>query len=165
MTDPACKVCLLGDFGVGKTSLISRFVHNTFSENYLTTVGVKVDTKTVCAGGRNVKLVIWDIAGHSSFEPGDLNYLKGASGLLLVCDGTREPTLRSALRLLGQSKSRLGDLPAVLLVNKLDLVDRWEVTPQMVAEARKLIPVFESSAKMGDGVEAAFSELAAAVQP
>jgi small GTP-binding protein len=161
MADFARKVCLLGDFGVGKTSLVSRFVRNTFSERYLTTVGVKVDSKQVDAGGGDpVKLVIWDIAGKSALDALNQTYLRGASGVMLVADGTREPTLRSALYLLMQAKSLLQEPAAVLLVNKLDLIDRWEIQPTTLQELRKTLPVFESSARTGDGVEAAFRELA-----
>jgi small GTP-binding protein len=160
MADFARKICLLGDFGVGKTSLVSRFIRNTFSERYMTTVGVKVDSKEVSVGTDPVKLVIWDIAGKSALDALNQTYLRGASGVMLVADGTREPTLRSALYLLMQAKSLLQDPAAVLLVNKFDLVDRWEILPATLEELRKTIPVFESSALTGDGVEAAFQELA-----
>lgn len=160
MTDFARKICLLGDFGVGKTSLVSRFVRNTFSDRYLTTIGVKVDSKEVPVGERPVKLVIWDIAGKSALDALNQTYLRGASGVMLVADGTREPTLRAALYLLMQAKTLLQDPAAVLLVNKLDLIDRWEILPTTLQELRKTLPVFESSARTGDGVEAAFQDLA-----
>ncbi len=160
MADFARKICLLGDFGVGKSSLVARFVRNTFSERYMTTVGVKVDSKEVVVDEHAVKLVIWDIAGKSSLDTLNQTYLRGASGVILVADGTREPTLRSALYLLMQAKSLLQDPPAVLLVNKIDLVDRWEILPSTLEELRKTMPVFESSARTGDGVEAAFAALA-----
>jgi small GTP-binding protein len=160
MTETARKICLLGDFGVGKTSLVSRFVRNTYSDKYLTTVGVKVDSKVVEFDGRTLKLVIWDIAGKSTLDLLNQTYLRGATGLVMVADGTREPTLRSALYLRMQSRGVIGDAAAVMLVNKLDLVDRWEVVPNTLAELRKTMPVFETSAKTGDGVEAAFAALA-----
>jgi small GTP-binding protein len=160
MVDFARKICLLGDFGVGKTSLVSRFIRNTFSERYMTTVGVKVDSKEVMVGVEPVKLVIWDIAGKSALDALNQTYLRGASGIMLVADGTREPTLRSALYLLMQAKSLLQDPAAVLLVNKFDLIDRWEILPATLEELRKTLPVFESSALTGDGVESAFQELA-----
>ncbi len=160
MTETARKICLLGDFGVGKTSLVSRFVRNTYSDKYLTTVGVKVDSKLVEAGGRSTKLVIWDIAGKSTLDLLNQTYLRGATGLILVADGTREPTLRSALYLLMQGRGVIGDPAAVMLVNKLDLIDRWELLPNTLADLRKTMPVFETSAKTGDGVEEAFAALA-----
>jgi small GTP-binding protein len=161
MNGQARKVCMLGDFGVGKTSLVSRFVRNTFSDQYLTTVGVKVDSKEVAlADGRALKLVVWDIAGKSALDALNMSYLRGASGLLLVADGTREATLRAAIDLLMQSRSLLPDAHAVLLVNKLDIIERWEVAPATLAELRRTLPVFETSARSGDGIEQAFAELA-----
>ena len=161
MSGQARKVCMLGDFGVGKTSLVARFVRNTFSDQYLTTVGVKVDSKEVMlASGSPLKLVVWDIAGRSALDALNQSYLRGASGLVLIADGTREATLRAALDLLMQSRALLPDAQAVLLVNKLDVVDRWEVAPGTLAELRRSLPVYETSARFGDGVEQAFATLA-----
>ncbi|MGB0133115.1 Rab family GTPase [Dokdonella sp.] len=161
MSLQARKICMLGDFGVGKTSLVARFVRQTFSENYLTTVGVKVDSKQVDYGADSpMKFVIWDIAGKSGLDSLNMSYLRGASGLLLVADGTRESTMRAAIDLLMQSRSVLPDAQAILLVNKLDLVERWEVAPSTLAELRQTLPVLETSALSGDGVEQAFSEMA-----
>lgn len=161
MSAQARKICLLGDFGVGKTSLVARFMRNTFSDKYLTTVGVKVDSKEVDRGELGaVKLVVWDIAGRSVLDALNMSYLRGASGLLLVADGTREASLRAAIDLLLQSRSLLPDAQAVLLVNKLDLIERWEVAPSTLVELRQTLPVIETSALSGDGVEQAFLELA-----
>ena len=161
MTAPARKVCMLGDFGVGKTSLVARYMRNTFSDTYLTTVGVKVDSKEVDLGELGVlKLVVWDIAGRSVLDALNMSYLRGASGLLLVADGTREASLRTAIDLLLQSRSVLEDAEAVLIVNKLDRVERWEVGPSALAGLRQTMPVIETSALSGDGVEQAFLELA-----
>ena len=160
MTELARKVCMLGDFGVGKTSLVSRFVRNTFSEKYLTTVGVKVDSKQLTLpDARALKLVVWDIAGKNVLDALNLNYLRGATGLMLVADGTREASLRAALNLLMQARDVLADPAVVLVINKLDLIDRWQVAPGTVAELRRTLPVVETSAHTGDGVEAAFAEL------
>lgn len=161
-----CKLCMLGDFGVGKTSLVARFVRSTFSAKYLTTVGVKVDSKEVALPGREpLKLVVWDIAGRGALDAPSENYLRGASALLLVADGTREASLASALQLLEQSRRILPQAEVALAVNKLDLIDRWEVAPATLAELRRSLPVFETSALAGDGVEAAFADLAARLQP
>jgi hypothetical protein len=157
----ARKVCMLGDFGVGKTSLVARFVHRTFSEKYLTTIGVKVDSKEIALPGRPAcKLVLWDIAGRSHLDALNMTYLRGASALLLVADGTRERSLHTALNLLMQSRSLLPDAAVVLAVNKLDLIEQWEIAPSSLAELRRTLPVHETSARSGEGVEAAFIEIA-----
>ena len=161
MSANARKLCMLGDFGVGKTSLVSRFVRSTFSEKYLTTVGVKVDSKEIALPDRApCKLVIWDIAGRSHLDALNMTYLRGASALLLVADGTRERSLHSALNLLMQSRSLLPDATVVVAVNKIDLVEQWEVAPTALVELRRTLPVFETSARTGEGVEAAFAEIA-----
>lgn len=158
---PTRKICMLGDFGVGKTSLVARFAHNTFSGKYLTTVGVKVDSKTITLPGeRKVTLVLWDFAGKDVIGELDQDYLRGAHGLILVVDGTREATLGTALQLRSQACDLLGEMPAVLLLNKVDLIDRWEFEPNALNEARSILPVFETSAKTGAAVEQVFSSLA-----
>ena len=166
MSIAAFKVCMLGDFGVGKTSLVARYVRSTFSAKYLTTVGVKVDSKEVARPGRDpLKLVLWDIAGRGALDELGSSYLRGAHGLLLVADGTREASLGAALNLLMQSRSLLPQAQVVLAVNKLDLVERWDVAPETLAELRRNLPVFETSALSGAGVEAVFAELARRLAP
>lgn len=161
MNAVAHKLCMLGDFGVGKTSLVARFVYSTFSEKYLTTVGVKVDSKEVALPGRApMKLVVWDIAGRSQLDSLNMTYLRGASALLLVADGTRERSLHAALNLLMKSRTLLPDATIALAVNKLDLVEQWEVAPAALAELRRSLPVHETSARSGAGVEAAFADIA-----
>lgn len=162
MSAIARKVCMLGDFGVGKTSLVARFVHSKFSDTYPTTIGVKIDSKEIALPGRSAcKLVLWDIAGRSHLDALNMTYLRGASALLLVADGTRERSLHTALNLLMQSRSLLPDASVVLAVNKLDLVEQWEVAPASLAELRRTLPVHETSARSGQGVEATFADIAA----
>ena len=159
MVEVVRKVCLLGDFGVGKTSLVARFVSNTFSDKYLTTVGVKTETRRVTLAERAVKLVLWDIAGRDSLDLLRLNYLRGATGLLLVADGTRADTLDSARQLYLQACAEIGQVPGVLLVNKFDLLPEWEIGPDQLAAVRGQLPLFETSALSGTGVEEAFGSL------
>ena len=92
------KICMLGGFGVGKTSLVSRFVHSIFSDKYLTTVGVKIEKKSVDLGARS-RSDHWDLHGEDDFQKVRMSYLRGASGYLLVADGTRRATLDTALAL------------------------------------------------------------------
>src|SRR5215211_7084781 len=89
------KICMLGGFSVGKTSLVKRFVESVFSETYLTTVGVKIDKKTVDLGERAVNLILWDVAGEDDISAVRMSYyyLRGCAGYVLVADGTRPSTL------------------------------------------------------------------------
>ena len=93
------KICMLGGFSVGKTSLVKRFVESVFSETYLTTVGVKIDKKTVVLSDRIVNLILWDLAGEDNISSLRMSYLRGAAGYVLVADGTRRSTLNVALSL------------------------------------------------------------------
>lgn len=148
------KICILGDFAVGKTSTIERFVNNQFSDKYLTTIGVKVDTKEVdLADGVTLKLVLWDVAGADRFGELELGYLRGASGYLLVADGTRAETIESARRLRQQAIGRHGEIPIVFLLNKADLEEAWEVEDAAIAALQdEMDHVFITSAKTGDNV-------------
>lgn len=155
------KVCLLGTSGVGKTSLVAQFVHSMFSEKYLTTVGVKIDKKTVAADGVEVTLVLWDLAGDDDFQRLQTSYLRGTSGYLLVADGTRRVTLDQALELQKRVAETLGSAPFILALNKADLVSQWEVEEARVASlAAQNFTVLKTSAKEGAGVEEAFVQLA-----
>ena len=78
------KICMLGGFSVGKTSLVRRFVQSIFSETYLTTVGVKIDKKSVVLSDKTVDLILWDLAGEDDIGSFRLSYVRGASGLVLV---------------------------------------------------------------------------------
>jgi small GTP-binding protein len=155
------KICLLGGFGVGKTSLVGRFVHSIFSDKYLTTVGVKIEKKSVPLDDVHVELVIWDIYGHDDFQKLRVSYLRGASGYLLVADGTRRATLDTAVELQRLAQDTIGRVPFVFAVNKADLRPQWQIDDAAMAErVRDGWNVVETSAKTGDMVEGAFSTLA-----
>lgn len=156
------KLCLLGSLGVGKTSLIRKYVLNVYSESYLCTVGVKVDKKVVrLRDGEDVVLMIWDMEGQDDFSALADTYLRGLSGYLAVADGTRPETLRTALSICTSMSSMFPGASSSLLVNKCDLTDRWAVTEE---ECRDLAPgcgrILRTSAKLGTGVEEAFVDLA-----
>ena len=93
------KLCMIGAFAVGKTSLVARFVKSIFSEKYLTTVGVKIDKKTLGVGDQEVTLIVWDLAGEDEFLQVRMSYLRGSAGYFLVADGTRRATLDKAIEL------------------------------------------------------------------
>ena len=88
------KICMLGGFSVGKTSLVKRYVESVFSETYLTTVGVKIDKKTVNLDDRAVTLILWDVAGEDDISTVRMTYLRGCAGYVLVADGYAVPAGR-----------------------------------------------------------------------
>ena len=166
MTQPMVqkKVCMLGGFSVGKTSLVKRFVESVFSETYLTTVGVKIDKKTVDLGDRAVNLILWDVAGEDDISTLRMSYLRGSAGYVLVADGTRPSTLEVALSLRERVEAEHGPLPFVLLLNKNDLQDQWAMDSTELDDLRRAgWSVRSSSARTGVGVEDAFRELAVRV--
>ena len=158
------KICMLGGFGVGKTSLVSRFVSSIFSDKYFTTVGVKIDKKSITVDGDEMTLVVWDIYGQDEFQTVRDSYLRGASGYLLVADGTRYATLETAATLQRQAEAAVGRVPFLLLLNKSDLDREWQVDERALV---KLVDrgwtVMKTSAKSGAGVEEAFAKLARAM--
>jgi small GTP-binding protein len=152
---------MLGAFGVGKTSLVRRYVQSIFAETYLTTVGVKIDKKTLTVGNESVMLLLWDIAGEDEVSPIRMTYLRGAAGYLLVADGTRAETLDVATDIQSRVKSEIGSVPFVVLLNKADLQESWDLTQESIDElAAAGWQIIRTSAKTGDGVEEAFQELA-----
>jgi small GTP-binding protein len=152
---------MLGAFGVGKTSLVRRYVQSIFAETYLTTVGVKIDKKTLTVGNESVMLLLWDIAGEDEVSPIRMTYLRGAAGYLLVADGTRAETLDVATDIQSRVKSEIGSVPFVVLLNKADLQESWDLAQESIDElAAAGWQIIRTSAKTGDGVEEAFQELA-----
>ena len=162
-TQPALqkKICMLGGFSVGKTSLVRRYVQSIFSDTYLTTVGVKIDKKTVELPGRSVNLILWDLAGEDDVSSLRMSYLRGAAGYVLVADGTRLTTLDVALSLRQRVEADYGRLPFELLLNKSDLKDQWAIGDDRLEELRQSGSTARlSSARTGEGVEDAFRTLA-----
>jgi small GTP-binding protein len=154
------KICMLGSFSVGKTSLILRFVQSIFSDRYLTTVGVKIDKKVVSVDGQDVTLLLWDLYGEDEYQKIRMSYLRGASGYLLVADGTRPATLDKTLAIKEEAEKNFGPTPFVVALNKCDLTEEWEITPEREAElAGRAWKVVRTSAKTGEGVEFAFESL------
>jgi len=158
------KICLLGSFAVGKTSVIKQYVHGIFSEKYLTTIGVKIDRKQIETEAGPVLLLIWDLNGADKFADIRSSYLKGSSGFLLVVDGTRPSTLMRALEISESLDQTLGHLPRILLINKSDLSSEWRLAE---TDLEPLLSqgwtILKTSAKTGEHVEQAFSQLTRAM--
>lgn len=154
------KICMLGTFAVGKTSLVRRFVESIYSEKYHTTVGVKIDNKIVRTGKKPLTLMLWDIYGWDDFQALRIEYLRGMSGYLLVADGTRRSTVDDALSIAQSVEKEFARIPFVFLLNKNDLRDEWEVGADIEKHlAGQGWTVMRSSAKTGEGVESAFEKL------
>ena len=154
------KICMLGTLAVGKTSLVRRFIEGIYSEGYQTSIGVKVDKKSVREAGQEVKLVLWDIFGEDRFQKVQASYWRGMFGYLLVADGTRRNTLDEALALNQRVTDTGLKVPAILLVNKADLADQWEIGDDRLAQLTQGgWEIMRTSAKTGENVDAAFSRL------
>lgn len=158
------KVCMLGSYAVGKTSLVRRFVTSIFSDTYLTTVGVKIDKKVLRVEEQDMTLVLWDIYGEDEFQRLRMSYLRGASGYLLVADGTRRATLDKAIAIKEAAENALGPVRFVVVLNKSDLAEEWEIDAEKENElASRGWSVMRTSAKTGEGVDQAFNTLAKAM--
>ena len=158
------KICLLGGFSVGKTSLVRRFVHSLYTGQYHTTIGVKVEKKTVAFSAGDVTLMLWDIHGDDALQRVPRTYLRGSSGYLLVVDGTRRETLGSAQTLHALAVAELGPVPFVLVLNKSDLAAQWDIEGDALRElAGSSLLTIRTSALTGHGVEGAFRCLAEAL--
>lgn len=155
------KICMIGSFAVGKTSLVTRFVKSIFTEKYLTTIGVKIDKKTVEVNDQQINMILWDIHGEDDFQQISMSYLRGSSGYLLIVDGTRKNTLEKAFDLHERVEEKYGELPFILILNKSDLESDWEIDEKDMKKLYEMNwDVVSTSAKTGDGVEAAFHKLA-----
>jgi small GTP-binding protein len=160
------KICLLGAFSVGKTSLIQRYVNKLFSEKYLTTVGVKIDKKQITVGKTELNLMVWDIAGEDDFTNIRSAHLRGLSGYIVVIDGTRQNSFSVALALHERIKTELGEVAAVFALNKCDLKEQWLINREHIRTLAQLgYPVIETSAKLDQGVEEMFMVLARQLVP
>jgi len=124
-------------------------------------VGVKIDKKPVKLGDTDVNLILWDIAGEDDLTRMRMSYLRGASGYLLVVDGTRPGTLDTAINLQKKVDEFSGTgIPFVLLLNKTDLTDGWGLADETIeALSERNWTVMKTSAKTGEGVEDAFLTL------
>jgi small GTP-binding protein len=162
------KICLIGDVGVGKTSLIRRYVLDIFDDKYIATIGTKVTKKDVSVknpksgSDESVTLLIWDIMGQPSFrEVLREAYFYGAQGAIAVCDVTSKESLTELRYWIKAMSATTGRVPIVFLGNKSDLKDEARVTLEdleMFAKKHES-PAMLTSAKTGFNVEQAFGQL------
>ncbi|MHA1380908.1 MAG: Rab family GTPase [Candidatus Helarchaeota archaeon] len=155
------KLCIVGNQGVGKTSLIIRYVENKFRENYIPTLGVDFLTKKVIVGSYKtpVNLILWDIGGDIRWKKRIHIYLRGADGVIVVYDITRKTTFKSLDFWLEKIKENAGEVPFLVVGNKKDLEAQRNVQFKQVEEYLKdkgSIGLMESSAKTGETVNDMF---------
>ena len=160
------KICLLGDFSVGKTSLIRRFIEGTFSDRYLTTVGVKISRKSLKLDSldRDINFILWDIEGQTKFQSITPNYLRGATGVIIVGDLTRPETLNNLQKHLDLFLQINPQGIAVVALNKTDLVDSEKLTKLLeqysFSNNMHVLASYGTSAKSGSYVNEMFQKLA-----
>jgi hypothetical protein len=155
------KMCMVGAFATGKTSLVARFVKSIYSDIYQTTVGVKIDKKSLNVGEQELNLILWDLHGEDEFQKVRMSYLRGSSGYFLVVDGTRRTTLDKAFTLQKRVEDTIGTVPFILVLNKWDLAEEWDIDDTAMDEiVERGWLVIKSSAKTGLGVEEAFLTIA-----
>lgn len=161
------KVCMLGEPGVGKTSLIRRFVFDVFDDKYIETIGAKVTKKemrvqyTPTGQYFLLRMMIWDIAGHGALDFVKPSYYRDAEGAILICDVTRRSTLDKLEEWIRSVYNVTGAVPVTFFVNKTDLQDQAQFTTADLQPFMKKYnaPYVLTSARNGVRVEEGFRTL------
>merc|ERR1711974_267613 len=157
------KLLLIGDSGVGKSCILNRFAENTYSDSYISTLGVDFKNKNIQLDGKNIRLQIWDTAGQERFRTITSSYYRGAHGIIVVYDVTDPVSFTNVKQWLKEIATYASeDVHKLLVGNKCDLGDLRKVTKEQAKEfADKLeISFEETSAKEGIGIEEAFLTIA-----
>lgn len=160
------KLVFLGDQGVGKTSIITRFMYDTFDKNYQPTIGIDFLSKTMYMEDRTIRLQLWDTAGQERFRSLIPSYIRDSSVAVVVYDITSPASFENTSKWVEDIRTERGeDVIVVLVGNKCDLGDLRKVTPEQGEEkARKLDSLFiEASAKEGSNIRQLFIKLAMAL--
>jgi small GTP-binding protein domain len=157
------KICMVGVYGTGKTCLVQQYVHSIFSVKYLSTVGVKIDKKLVQVGDEEVNLLLWDLEGRDGTRDITPSYIRGAHGIIYVADGTRPETVDQLPEIRALVTDAVGEIPSIVALNKTDLTNDWKITSaQENSAGGPGVHRLRTSAKTGEGVQAAFQWLAEA---
>ena len=155
------KICLVGAPGVGKTSLVRRFVERRFEADYHSTIGVRIDRRSLDVDGNEVSLIIWDIHGEDESLSVRSSYLAGMAGCFVVVDASRPETVEVATTLRERALT-VADVPMVAIINKTDLVDESEIAMSSARVAPLADSVLATSCLDDVGVDEAFEFLARA---
>ncbi len=151
------KVILTGSFGVGKTSLFNQFIYQQFSDKYLTTIGVKVNKKSLTIDEKEISLLLWDIAGEVAQDKVPASYFLGAGGIIYVVDLSRPMTFNNMKTDLAFLQNLLPDATILVIGNKKDLVSAADL--EDMAQNLDTKCDYFTSAKTGENVDALFLEL------
>ena len=163
------KIMIIGDSGVGKSSLLTRFADNDFKSDYLSTIGVDFKIRTTSLGDTNkvIKLQIWDTAGQERFRSITSTYYRGAHGIILVYDVTSRKSFNNLQTWLNEIRQYAQpDVPCLLVGNKTDLKTRREVEPEegkAFADSSNMVFI-ETSAKTSRNVDDSFQMMAMAIR-
>lgn len=153
----AYKVVIVGDFGVGKTSLIRRFVDNSFSEEYLSTIGVSISKKKLDQS----MIMLWDIEGQTEYKPIAKQYLAGAKAFIIVADLCRVDTINSIEKHIDLCLSTVNNAPICIALNKSDLMPQLDDTilERFIGLSPNIIKIIKTSAKENIEVDTLFITL------
>jgi len=159
--DHLFKLLIIGDSGVGKSSLLVRFADNTFSGNYITTIGVDFKIRTMSVNGEKIKLQIWDTAGQERFRTITSTYYRGTHGVIVVYDVTNGESFGNVKRWLHEIEQNCDVVDRILVGNKNDSPDRKVV---LTEDAQRFsdqmrIRLFETSAKDNINVDEMFEAI------
>jgi len=153
------KIVLLGHFGVGKTSLMRRFVENAFSEEYKVTLGVQIQKKVVAfSGKKTLSMIIWDIEGNTTIKNTRSSYLLGTNGFIYVFDATRIDTFIALKEEMDYLKNEYPKAKIKIVANKVDLVNKKSLEDLLTT--KELASDYYTSAKTGEMVNEMFETLA-----
>ena len=157
--DILLKLVMIGDSGVGKTNILSRYINNEFSLTTKSTVGVEFGSKLIKKNDKIIQLQIWDTAGQERYKSITSAYYKGAKGAFVVYDITKEKTFKNIDKWILDLKANGNeDILIILIGNKLDLEKSREVMVNDVKRKAEELKVayFETSALDGSNIEHAF---------
>ena len=156
----AYKIVMVGDFGVGKTSLVRRFVDNSFSEDYISSIGVSISKKILKNSTINSTMMLWDTEGKTEFNHIFKQYLVGAKGYIVVADLSRPKTIESLKEHVELCLSIVKDAPIYIALNKSDLQNTATYSHQEIKDISKnIVEVYKTSAQSGDVVNKIFEEI------
>ena len=162
--EKSLKLVLIGNMGVGKTSILTKYCDNKFNENVITTSGIEFKTKTIIKNGYKVKMQIWDTSGQERFRSITPNYFRSSDGLLFVFDVTNRKSFEAIEDFLKMSEGcNSKNLIKVIIGNKIDQKEKREVGKDEIgnfANKHNFVKFFETSAKNGDEINDIFELIA-----